>query len=157
MYNIQWQVIFLLCLLYFLQGIPYGVQMRSLPIYFFDVLNYDIKTITYMNLLMLPWCLLKPILVCFIDIKDYGFSLLYLSLAAKATLNFGLSYLILDTNSLDLVSLSLFLINCLTVIFDVATDQIILVSAKSVTDVKFWGISNAIQIVAYKFGAVFSV
>jgi len=50
----------------------------------------------------------------------------------------------------------LFLTNCFTVLFDVATDQFILVSASSLTDFKFFGISNAIQIVSYKFGASFS-
>jgi len=55
MANIKYKILLLLCLLYFLQGIPYGVQMRSLPIYYFDVLKYPIETITKMSLLMLPW------------------------------------------------------------------------------------------------------
>ena len=156
MVAIQSKVLGLLCLLYFLQGIPHGTQLKSLPIYLFDVLKYPVETVTSLSLLMFPWFFLKPFLICFIDIRRYCFLLLCASLAFKMLLNFVLYCLFLNVNNVSVIMLMLFIANCFTVLFDVATDYLIVTSASSSTDFKFFGISNAIQIVAYKFGANFS-
>ena len=153
-------VLVLLCLLYYLQGIPYGVQIKSLPIYLFDILKFPVETVTKTNLLMCPWIFLKPLVISIIDIKYHSLKIFYASLAANVILN--LCLFLLFSSTVDIVFnyyyvlFLLFLINCFTVLLDVATDQLIIISATSVNDIKFFGLSNAIQIVTYKLGASFS-
>ena len=154
----QKRVFFLLCVLYYLQGIPFGIQLRSLPLYFYDVLGYPIETVTNLNLLMLPWIFLKPLFICFVDIRQYCSEILLSCLISNVVLNLLLFVVFATPGFFNMTSMIIlfFLVNCFTVILDIATDQLIIASATSVTDIKFFGISNAIQIVGYKFGASFS-
>ena len=158
MAEVQAQFFVLLFVLYYLQGIPYGIQIRSLPLYFFDVLKYPVETVANLNLLMIPWIVLKPLVICFIDIRHHCAKTLYICLIANVILNLFLFFLFAVPGYFDLVLMMalFFLVNCFTVVFDIATDELIITSATSATDMRFFGLSNAVQIVAFKFGASFS-
>ena len=152
--DIQQKVIGLLCLLYFLQGLPQGIQIRSLPMYYYESLHVPIKTVTKIYLLMAPWFFLKPILICFVDLKKSFFQMIYFSVFANVFWHVSLYFIFSAKAQLSLiVVLPLVLINCFTVLLDAATDRLAIASASSVTDIRFFGVSNAIQIVAFKFGA----
>ena len=155
---IQRKLVILLCFLYYLQGIPYGIQVKSLPIYSLDVLKYSLESVTKLSLLMSPWIFLKPILVCCINITRHFSFLIFFSLCANIFLSVILYYIFCLNLAYFNYShlLPFFLINCFTVLLDVCTDQLAIISAVSVSDITFFGISNSIQIIAYKFGASFS-
>lgn len=158
MLRVQQKLVVLFWLLYYLQGIPYGIQIKSLPLYSLDVLNYPIESVTQLSLLMSPWIFFKPIIVCCVDITRHFSFLLFLSIFANVFLSIVL-YGIFSSNFAYLSFFHLlpfFFMNCFTVLLDVCTDQLAIVSALSSSDITFFGISNSIQIVAYKFGASFS-
>ncbi|XP_076813343.1 major facilitator superfamily domain-containing protein 3-like [Clavelina lepadiformis] len=154
----QYKIFILLSLLYYLQAIPYGIQVKVLPIYLYDILGYPIGLVTKISLLMSPWIFFKPIAAY--GIKSHRASLIAI---VTSLLFMGLLHFLLfsiapasgtDPNLSSIAVIFLF-VNCFTVLLDAATDRLAMSAACSFKDLKFLGISNSIQIICYKCGATF--
>ena len=140
-------VIFL-AFLYFLQGLPYGLQSRFLPLYFRSH-GMSLSKIGFFKVLLVPW-MLKALWAPFVDI--YGSKqqwLCYSMVGLFLTCLLG----VLTTPELVLqLGGVLLLFNILTSTQDIAVDglaiQILLTSELAA--------GNIAQVVGYKLGAVFS-
>lgn len=111
---------FLLWLLYFLQGIPYGFQTKFLPIFLRDY-SLSLTLISFTRLLSLPW-LLKPLWAPLVD--RYGTKMLWVQ---YNLIGMALSYLATSCMSLNGVSFAVFIVPCLNVMAatqDIAVDAL---------------------------------
>nr|CAB3263796.1 major facilitator superfamily domain-containing protein 3 [Phallusia mammillata] len=149
-----------LCILYFLQGIPYGVQMKALPLYLYESLNFTMNAVTKTGLLMTPWIFLKPLLSAYVTTETAANTLIYTGIAGNILLNLLLSFTFLFWSQHNVIvsfldMFALFIINVASVAVDISTDRLAITSAQSGSDLKFLGISNTVQVVAYKVGAMF--
>nr|XP_002128913.2 major facilitator superfamily domain-containing protein 3 isoform X1 [Ciona intestinalis] len=145
-----------LCMLYFLQGIPYGVQAKALPLYYHNVLGYTIMSVTKLYLLMTPWIFLKPIAGYFIKSQKDAKSAILVGLVVNFVVNSLLFFPSPKSYWGNIfVLFALFFVNCLVVLIDAATDLLAISSANSTNDIKHLSVANLIQIVSYKCGAIF--
>lgn len=111
---------FLLWLLYFLQGIPYGFQTKFLPV-FLRSYSLSLTLISFTRLLSLPW-LLKPLWAPLVD--KYGSKISWV----KYNL-FGMAvcYLVASCMPLSSVSLTVLVVACLNIMAatqDIAVDSL---------------------------------
>ncbi|XP_003228431.3 major facilitator superfamily domain-containing protein 3 [Anolis carolinensis] len=137
----------LLGMLYFVQGIPYGLQSGLLPIYFRSV-GLSFTRISLAKVLYAPW-ILKVLWAPLVD--HY--------LAKKTWLLFTMSGLVLsclacsllepDTNFLPVALVFLFMNFCAS-IQDIAVDGV----AIQLLGYEEIGYGNTVQVVAYKMGSV---
>lgn len=114
------KLVFLLWLLYFLQGIPYGFQTKFLPV-FLRSYSLSLTLISFTRLLSLPW-LLKPLWAPLVD--KYGSKISWV----KYNL-FGMAvcYLVASCMSLSSVSLTVLVVACLNIMAatqDIAVDSL---------------------------------
>lgn len=114
------KLVFLLWLLYFLQGIPYGFQTKFLPV-FLRSYSLSLTLISFTRLLSLPW-LLKPLWAPLVD--KYGSKISWV----KYNL-FGMAvcYLVASCISLSSVSLTVLVVACLNIMAatqDIAVDSL---------------------------------
>lgn len=139
-------VVFLTCL-YFIQGLPYGLQSRFLPVYFRSH-GMSLTEISLFKLLLTPW-MLKAFWAPFVD--KYG--------TKKSWLGWSMVGLIFTcltgacTPPQNIVPLAgvLFLFNLLTSTQDIAVDGI----AIHVLSESELGYGNIAQVVGYKLGSIF--
>ena len=111
----------LLFFLYFVQGMPYGLQVYYIPVYFHSVLRMSASSITLTHLLSFPW-LLKFMLGPVVDsFKTKRFWLIYANLMLVCVCFFG----VLAKYQSLMVQLSiLFIINVLASIQDIIVDAV---------------------------------
>ncbi len=114
------KLVFLLWLLYFLQGIPYGFQTKFLPV-FLRSQSISLTLISFTRLLSLPW-LLKPLWAPLVD--KYGTKISWV----KYNL-FGVAvcYLVASCMSLSNTSLTVLVVACLNIMAatqDIAVDSL---------------------------------
>ena len=114
------KLVFLLWILYFLQGIPYGFQTKFLPV-FLRSYSLSLTLISFTRLLSLPW-LLKPLWAPLVD--KYGSKISWV----KYNL-FGMAvcYLVASCMSLSSVSLTVLVVACLNIMAatqDIAVDSL---------------------------------
>ena len=140
--------ILFLTFLYFLQGLPYGLQSRFLPIYFRNH-GMSLSNVGFFKLLLAPW-MCKALWAPLVD--HYGTKKLWLmySMAGLAvTCVFG------AFASPDLVfqlAVVLFMFNLLTSTQDIAVDGL----AIQILAASELASGNIAQVVGYKIGAIFS-
>ena len=137
----------LLAFLYFLQGLPYGIQSRFLPIYFRSH-GMSLTDISMFKLLLIPW-MCKALWAPFVD--NYGTKKLWLTLSmAGLIVTCVLGVFTSPDNILEL-AIVFFLFNLITSTQDIAVDGIA-IQVLSSSELAYGNIG---QVVGYKFGAVF--
>jgi len=137
-----------LAFLYFLQGLPYGLQSRFLPLYF-RTHGMSLSNISFFKLLLTPW-MLKALWAPFVD--KYGTKKAWLSysmLGLCVTCIFGIFS---TPNRLFELASVLFMFNLLTATQDIAVDGL----AISILATSELASGNIAQVVGYKLGAVLS-
>ncbi|XP_071961150.1 major facilitator superfamily domain-containing protein 3-like [Antedon mediterranea] len=144
-YNYR-NLIFLL-LLYFVQGIPYGLQARFLPI-FLRSKGTSLASLGLIKLLLLPW-LLKILWAPLFDWMQSKRKWLLASMFGLFCVCSLGSCISLD-NILFLCAI-LFLLNVFSSTQDIAVDGF----AMQLLTHKQVGMGNTIQVVGYKFGSIF--
>ncbi|XP_070559849.1 major facilitator superfamily domain-containing protein 3-like isoform X2 [Ptychodera flava] len=138
--------IFILTLLYFVQGIPYGFQARFLPVYL-RANGTSLTTLGFIKLLLLPW-LLKVIWAPLVD--KWGTKrqwLLYSVFGLALTCLCGAA---VSPKVLLYVCPVIFLLNFLAATQDIAVDGI----AISILREDELGKGNTAQVVGYKLGSI---
>lgn len=137
----------LLFLLYFVQGIPYGLQSGLLPVYFRTV-GLSFTKISLTKLLYMPW-ILKVFWAPFVDWYLSKKTWLMLTMCGLALTCLACSFLTPEVDFLG-VAVTLLLMNLFASVQDVATDGVAiqLLGAEEV------GFGNSIQVVAYKLGSL---
>ena len=137
-----------LAFLYFLQGLPYGLQSRFLPL-FFRSHGMSLSNISYFKLLLAPW-MLKALWAPLVD--RYGTKkkwLRYSMLGLFLTCIYGT---LASPESIIQIAGVLFVFNLLTSTQDIAVDGL----AIQVLRTSELAVGNIAQVVGYKLGAVFS-
>lgn len=138
-----------LCLLYFVQGAPYGFQSACLPLLLRESgLSYF--AIGAMKLLFLPW-VCKPLYAPFIETTRTKRFWLTASMSALAATCLAAAALSSPDDLAGLAALLLAL-NLFSASQDVATDSL----AVRILDNDELGAGNTVQVVAYKSGSVFA-
>ncbi|KAM6457711.1 major facilitator superfamily domain-containing protein 3 isoform 1-T3 [Liasis olivaceus] len=137
----------LLFLLYFVQGIPYGLQSGLLPIYFRTV-GVSFTKISLARLLYLPW-ILKVLWAPFVDWYFTKKTWLLLTMWGLALTCLACSLLTPEVDFLW-VAIILLLMNLFASVQDVAVDGV----AIQLLGHEEVGFGNSIQVVAYKLGSV---
>lgn len=137
----------LLGMLYFIQGIPYGLQSGLLPIYFRTV-GLSFTKISLTKILYLPW-VLKVLWAPIVD--QYFTKKTWLLLTTKGLVLACLacSFLTPEEDFLPLAAI-LLLMNLFASVQDVAVDSL----AIQLLGQDQVGYGNTIQVVAYKMGTV---
>ena len=140
-------LVVLLGLLYFLQGIPYGFQTKFLPI-FLRSYSLSLTLISITRLLSLPW-LLKPLWAPLVDKFGEKISWVKYNLFGMA-----LCYLLASWMPLNNVLLTVLVVAALNIMAatqDIAVDSLFVnhLAAKDI------GLGNIAQVVGYKTGSLF--
>ncbi|XP_070798034.1 major facilitator superfamily domain-containing protein 3 [Pituophis catenifer annectens] len=136
-----------LFLLYFVQGIPYGLQSGLLPIYF-RIVGLSFTKISLAKLLYLPW-FLKVFWAPFVDWYFSKKTWLIFTMCGLALTCLACSFLTPEADFLG-VAFALLLMNLFASVQDVAADGI----AIQMLGAEEVGFGNSIQVVAYKLGSV---
>lgn len=137
---------FLLTYLYFLQGLPYGLQARFLPIYFRSH-GMSLSNIGFIKALFFPW-MCKPLWAPFVDRHGNKKAWLWWSM-----LGLGVTCIVaagIQPDWLFSLCIILLVFNLLTSTQDIATDGLaieILTSSQVAS-------GNIAQVVGYKCGAI---
>ncbi|XP_052234810.1 major facilitator superfamily domain-containing protein 3-like [Dreissena polymorpha] len=137
-----------LSFLYFLQGLPYGLQSRFLPLYF-RTHGMSLSHISFFKLLLIPW-MLKALWAPFVD--RYGTKKLWLAYSMFGLFLTCILGSFTDPKYTFLLGFVLFLFNFLTATQDIAVDGL----AIQVLAASELASGNIAQVVGYKFGAIFS-
>lgn len=136
-----------LAMLYFVQGIPYGLQSGLLPIYF-RTLGLSFTKISLSKVVYLPW-ILKMLWAPLVDHYLTKRTWLLLTLYGFVLACLACSLMAPETNFFP-VAIVLLLMNFCASIQDVAVDAI---AIQLLTQHEI-GYGNTIQVVAYKLGSV---
>eukprot|EP00057_Strongylocentrotus_purpuratus_P027798 XP_011682272.1 PREDICTED: major facilitator superfamily domain-containing protein 3-like [Strongylocentrotus purpuratus] len=140
--NVYW-----LMLLYGLQGVPYGFQVAFLPI-LMHTAGASLTKVSLLRALSLPWMLKLmwvPVVTSSSSIKrPLTFSLSGLSVVFAASS-------MISVQSAWTLSIILLTMNILVSVQDIAVDTF---AIQNLTETEM-GMGNAIQVVAYKVGAMF--
>lgn len=137
-----------LAFLYFLQGLPYGLQSRFLPIYFRSH-GMSLTDISMFKLLLIPW-MCKALWAPFVD--RYGTKKSWLTWSMIGLIITCLLGTFTSPEHILELAVILFLFNVITSTQDIAVDGI----AIQVLTSSELGYGNIAQVVGYKFGAIFS-
>lgn len=140
--------ILFLAFLYFLQGLPYGLQSKFLPVYFRSH-GMSLTDISLFKLLLLPW-MCKALWAPFVD--RYGTKkdwLVWSMSGLVATCMFGA---FTPPQQIIPLAVVLFLFNLLTSTQDIAVDGLA-IRILSSSDLAY---GNIAQVVGYKVGTVVS-
>ncbi|ESP05478.1 hypothetical protein LOTGIDRAFT_102306 [Lottia gigantea] len=137
----------LLVFLYFIQGLPYGLQSRFLPTYFRSN-GMSLTKLGLFKLLLAPW-MLKTLWAPLVDKYGSKKSWLVTSMVGLVvTCFFGA---VSEPDNIIQLTSVLLLFNLLTSTQDIAVDG---VAINLLTTVEL-GYGNIAQVVGYKFGAIF--
>uniref|UniRef100_A0A8C8SQ42 Major facilitator superfamily domain-containing protein 3 n=1 Tax=Pelusios castaneus TaxID=367368 RepID=A0A8C8SQ42_9SAUR len=133
--------------LYFVQGMPYGLQSGLLPIYLRSV-GLSFTKVSLAKILYLPW-ILKMLWAPFVDQYHTKQIWLVLSMAGLALACLACATLSPETNFLPVAAMLLFM-NFFASVQDIAVDGV----AVRLLGQGEIGYGNTIQVVAYKLGSV---
>lgn len=136
-----------LTFLYFIQGLPYGLQARFLPVYFRSH-GMSLTDISMFKLLLTPW-MLKALWAPFVD--KYGTKKSWLSWSMVGLVFTCLAGAFTPLKTIIPLACVLFLFNLLTSTQDIAVDGI----AIYILSESELGYGNIAQVVGYKFGSIF--
>jgi MFS family permease len=139
----------LLMFLYFIQGLPYGIQTHFLPVYL-RTRGTDLTEISLFRLLQAPW-LFKVVWAPLIDSYSTRRQWLLFSISALV-LSCILSGIFSPQNLNPLAVVALFLCNIFASMQDVSVDAV----ALSILSGDELAAGNVAQIVGYKLGAAFA-
>ena len=144
--------IVLLGSLYLSQGLPYGFFTQALPVLLREK-DYSLEAIGMTGLLALPWAL-KFLWAPWVD-RAYSETLgrrrsWILPLQSATALLLGAVALMSDPVDLDLLMLSVFLVNLLSATQDVATDGL----AVDILTPDERGVGNGVQVAGYRVGMI---
>jgi hypothetical protein len=137
-----------LFILYFVQGMPYGLQSRYLPI----VMRLNGSTLSQLGLfklLLVPWLLKFFIAAFVVDVYKSKRFWLMLSLLVLAFGSFLCSTRTADMYSIGIV---MFVLNLASAVQDICVDWF----AINVLDKDTYGIGNTVQVSGYKAGTLFT-
>ncbi|XP_061464221.1 major facilitator superfamily domain-containing protein 3 [Rhineura floridana] len=137
----------LLGILYFVQGIPYGLQSGLLPIYF-RTLGLSFTKISLSKVLYVPW-ILKMLWALLVDQYFTKKTWLLLTMWGFVLVCLACSLMAPEADFLP-VAIGLLLMNFFASIQDVAVDGV----AVQLLGQDEVGYGNTIQVVAYKLGSV---
>ena len=139
----------LLTFLYFIQGLPYGLQTRFLPVYLRAQTGASLNRVALFRLLHTPW-LCKALWAPAVD--RYGSKRLWLlwSIAGLAITCLATSMITPD-NSFSLLCIAMAVMNVFTSTQDVAVDSV----AVALLSKSELGNGNTAQVVGYKLGSIF--
>ncbi|XP_045180006.2 major facilitator superfamily domain-containing protein 3-like [Mercenaria mercenaria] len=137
-----------LAFLYFLQGIPYGLQSRFLPLYFRSH-GMSLSNIGYFKLLLIPW-VSKALWAPLVD--HYGTKKIWLSYSMVGLCGTCVLGSFTSPEFIAQIAFVLLLFNFLTATQDIAVDGL----AIQILATSELASGNIAQVVGYKFGAVFS-
>lgn len=135
-----------LAVLYFLQGIPYGVQDKLLPQHLRSK-RFSYTKLTFARVLLVPW-LCKPLFASYIEKRWTQKRWLQVFLVLMTAVTWLSSYF--GDNVWTFV-LTLFFLNVVSASFDVSADIV----AMDVLQGSQLSLGNAVQVGAYKIGAIF--
>lgn len=143
--------------LYFLEGIPYGVQTNTIPIYLASINNENFTSISLTKLALIPW-LLKPIFVKLFQLENIKNCLTTLKTCLKVLViwnllgAYGLYYLEShDTNKIYFLLFTLQIIShFLIAIADICIDFLQINSTDQIEKI---GYLKSIEVCFYKLGA----
>lgn len=135
-----------LTVLYFLQGVPYGVQDKLLPQHL-RAQKFSYSNLTLARVLLVPW-LCKPLFASFIEKRLTQKQWLQIFLVVMTVLTWLSSYF--GDNVWSFV-LTLFVLNVVSASFDISVDTV----AMDILQGSQVALGTAVQVGAYKVGAIF--
>lgn len=135
-----------LTVLYFLQGVPYGVQDKLLPQHLRSS-RFSYSKVALARILLVPW-LCKPLLASYIEKRWTQKRWLQVFLGVMAAVTWLSSYF--GDNVWSFVG-TLFLLNVVSASFDISVDIV----AMDVLQGSQLSLGSAVQVGAYKVGAIF--
>ncbi|KAL3243646.1 hypothetical protein MRX96_047416, partial [Rhipicephalus microplus] len=135
-----------LTVLYFLQGVPYGVQDKLLPQHLRSN-RFSYSKLTLARVLLVPW-LCKPLFASFIEKRWTQKRWLQVFLGVMTAVTWLSSYF--GDNVWSFVG-TLFLLNVVSASFDISVDIV----AMDVLQGSQLSLGSAVQVGAYKVGAIF--
>uniref|UniRef100_A0A131YYV7 Acetyl coa transporter n=1 Tax=Rhipicephalus appendiculatus TaxID=34631 RepID=A0A131YYV7_RHIAP len=135
-----------LTVLYFLQGVPYGVQDKLLPQHLRSN-RFSYSKLTLARILLVPW-LCKPLFASYIEKRWSQKRWLQVFLGVMAAVTWLSSYF--GDNVWSFVG-TLFLLNVVSASFDISVDIV----AMDVLQGSQLSLGSAVQVGAYKVGAIF--
>lgn len=137
----------LLGMLYFVQGIPYGLQSGLLPIYF-RTMGLSLTKISLTKMLYVPW-VLKVVWAPIVDQCFTKKTWLLLTIGGLVLACLACSFLTPEAD-FHLVAAVLLLMNLFASVQDIAVDGLAIQLLRQ----DQVGYGNTIQVVAYKLGSV---
>lgn len=135
-----------LTVLYFLQGVPYGVQDKLLPQHL-RAQRFSYSNLTLARILLVPW-LCKPVFASFIEKRLTQKRWLQIFLVVMTVITWLSSYF--GDNVWSFV-LTLFVLNVVSACFDISVDTV----AMDILHGSQVALGTAVQVGAYKVGAIF--
>uniref|UniRef100_T1J909 Major facilitator superfamily (MFS) profile domain-containing protein n=1 Tax=Strigamia maritima TaxID=126957 RepID=T1J909_STRMM len=133
-----------LLMLYFVQGLPFGLQEKFLPIYF-RVKGYDYTRIFFFRLIHLPW-MCKMLWAPFVDQIENKRKCVAITLFLLTLCNLLASYM--DPDNCMRIAAAMLLINFVVSFQDVALDTL----ALTILSDSELGQGNSAQVIGYKLG-----
>eukprot|EP00730_Choanoeca_flexa_P009101 TRINITY_DN12584_c1_g1_i2.p2 TRINITY_DN12584_c1_g1~~TRINITY_DN12584_c1_g1_i2.p2 ORF type:complete len:408 (+),score=77.76 TRINITY_DN12584_c1_g1_i2:88-1311(+) len=147
----MWKIA-LLCALYFIQGLPFGFQTKTLPVYLRQN-GLSLSSISFLGLLSLPWAI-KLLWAPFVDsyyVKAIGRRRTWILTATGALTIFALLASAVEGN-MTMVLGCLFAMNLAASIQDVAVDAL----AIELLNDEETGFGNSAQVIGFKLGMLAS-
>jgi hypothetical protein len=136
-----------LFLLYFVQGMPYGLQSRYLPIVM-RLRGTSLSELGLLKLLLVPWLLKFFISAFVVDAYKSKRFWLVLSMLVLSTGSF-LCSIFTDIYSISVI---MFILNLASAVQDISVDWF----AINILDKENLGIGNTVQVSGYKAGTLFT-
>ncbi|KAM7295026.1 major facilitator superfamily domain-containing protein 3-like [Ixodes scapularis] len=135
-----------LAVLYFVQGVPYGVQDKLLPQYRRSA-RFPYSQVTLARILLLPW-LCKPLYASYIEKHWTQKRWLQLFLLILMAVTWVMSYF---GDQVSYFIVTLLILNIVSASLDISVDGV----AMDVLHGAQLSVGNAVQVGAYKAGAIF--
>ncbi|CAN8005642.1 unnamed protein product, partial [Ixodes pacificus] len=135
-----------LAVLYFIQGVPYGVQDKLLPQYHRSA-RFPYSQVTLARILLLPW-LCKPLYASYIEKHWTQKRWLQLFLLVLTAVTWIMSYF---GDQVSYFIVTLLILNIVSASLDISVDGV----AMDVLQGGQLSVGNAVQVGAYKAGAIF--
>ncbi|XP_035676300.1 major facilitator superfamily domain-containing protein 3-like [Branchiostoma floridae] len=136
----------ILTTLYFVQGLPYGIQARFLPIYL-RAKNVSLTNLGFIKLLLLPW-LLKIVWAPLLD--RYSSKQTWLLISMAGLMLASLAGAAIDEEHFLSLCVVVFFMNFFASTQDIAVDGI----AVAILSADELGKGNTAQVVGYKLGSI---
>ncbi|CAN8001505.1 unnamed protein product [Ixodes hexagonus] len=135
-----------LAVLYFIQGVPYGVQDKLLPQHLRSS-RFAYSQVTLARILLVPW-LCKPLYASYIEKHWTQKRWLQLFLVILAAVTWAMSYF---GDQVSYFVVTLLILNIVSASLDISVDGV----AMDILQGSQLSLGNAIQVGAYKAGAIF--